>query len=263
MKSGRALVKLGVPSLCLVVVASFAAFPSSARADGLVAVGALPNLVPKPASDFQIGEPDDALAAQRALRFTTMVMNKGVGAFDLLMGPPRGPQDLNFVALQCISWISRVCVDRRDVGDLYFDREATHMHFHFASFAHYELRRVVDGAIDLSPSGLAAEEKKESFCMEDSLPLYPQPTQVDQYTKDPPFYTTCNGVNQGISPGWQDEYGAGLAGQQVVIDGVADGEYALITQLDPLGTIQETDKSDNTSVAFLSIGAGGTSVQEH
>lgn len=60
-------------------------------------------------------------------------------------------------------------------------------------------------------------------------------------------YPTSDNQVQGISVGWTDVYSSGLAGQQINITGVANGDYWLEVVVDPLNHILETDETNNTS----------------
>lgn len=237
--------------VCSIALAT-AGLPT-ARADDLQ----LPNLRPRAAEDVEIGPADGTLGETSALRFTTISQNIGEYALDLLSIEQRDEE--HFKAEQCIRWNARICLERRDVGDIYFEDHSGHYHWHFEDFALYELRRIVDGDVDFSPEGLVGESKKQSFCMMDTDPVEPGPL-VEQYLRSPRFYLACLGALQGISAGWQDRYGAGIWGQEIAIDGVPDGEYALVLTLDPERRLFESNDDDNTSVRRLLLVEDGTAV---
>jgi hypothetical protein len=81
------------------------------------------------------------------------------------------------------------------------------------------------------------------------------------YVEAPPAYLTCNGILQGISPGWEDIYDYSLTGQEIVIDSVTDGDYALIIVIDPDYRMFETLHSDNQSIRYVRITNDGTEVR--
>lgn len=207
----------------------------------------LPNLVPLPPYEVQIAPADDGLST--ALRFTAATANRGAYALDLL-AVRTGAQTAD--AHQCTEWAThRVCLTRENVGEFIWREE--HNHYHFEDFALYELRRLDDeGGVDMSEEGLVAGGEKASFCLIDyerdgpaSHPLYQQPYAVYWYA------CLTNVGYQGISPGWRDAYGAYLPGQQIVIDGVEPGTYALVQTADPDDRLLESDETDN--VAFQEV----------
>lgn len=73
-----------------------------------------------------------------------------------------------------------------------------------------------------------------------------------------PFYMTCLPTVQGISAGWADIYGPGLAGRQFPLDGITDGRYALVVSMDYADRIYETDDPDNVVELFIELSDGVT-----
>jgi hypothetical protein len=90
---------------------------------------------------------------------------------------------------------------------------------------------------------------KTTFCIIDTdhispgLPGSPQNAQ----------YVFCNGSAQGMSVGWGDTYGSGLAGQEIDITGVPNGDYYLTIVVDPSGRIIESNDSNNESTITIRI----------
>lgn len=208
----------------------------------------LPNLVPLPVYGVRVGAADDE--GGTALRFDTATANRGAFALDLAAG--EGAPDQTASAEQCVSWTApRSCVGRAPVGRFVLHPE--HGHTHLEGYALYELRHLdPDGDADLAPEGLVAAGPKASFCLVDS--------QRDRQTTDPAYassyYMSCGsppaGV-QGISPGWRDLYTSSLPGQQVELDGVPDGDYAIVLTVDPDDRLHESDDADNTSVTAVRL----------
>lgn len=214
----------------------------------------LPNLVAMAPFDFEIGVADresPSEPALPALRFATGAINRSDFALEL-SGQPSSPTEA--VAQQCIAWAApRVCTDREDVGTFAWHPE--HGHFHFNDFATYELRRLrPNGAVDMRRKGLVATSGKVSFCIidyekdEDRGLLYTAPY--------PLYYSCLAGLSmQGISPGWRDVYSSGTTGQQIPLEGIADGIYALVVTIDPLDRLAETQETDNRALVHIVIGA--------
>jgi hypothetical protein len=75
---------------------------------------------------------------------------------------------------------------------------------------------------------------------------------------DGPYYRTCaRDAVYGISVGWGDEYQSTLADQWIVINGVDDGDYCLVSTADPAGHILESNDNNNAGRAAIHI-AGNT-----
>lgn len=218
----------------------------------------LPDLVPVAPFFVDIGPPPresslpvkinlEPPSDERVLRFTTVMVNEGRFALDLLGVPTADPERAE--ARQCVSWTERVCRERESVGDLIWHPE--HNHFHFEHFAHYELRWLgSDGTPDFSDAGLVVTSEKVSFCLQDST----------QHEPDAPtrFYVGCTGAVQGISPGWADIYGHTLVGQLLAVAGLPDGRYALVFVADPQDRLLEQDDGNNTAWSVIELSNGGT-----
>jgi hypothetical protein len=134
-----------------------------------------------------------------------------------------------------------------------------HGHSHYQDFASYVLVRVSDDQV-------VSASSKVTFCMADvnrfrgSLPGSPS-------TK---YYTSCDGLVQGISVGWSDEYPYWVSGQHVVLNPngvyVGDGRYCLISTADPLDKLAEdnaagTAEGNNAASIEIRLRAGGTRVR--
>jgi hypothetical protein len=189
------------------------------------------------------------------LRFPTIASNVGQYAVDLL-GTPTGDPSADprtMEAHQCVAWATSVCTARDDVGTLYW--HDAHHHWHFNDFALYELRRLTStGHPDVSATGLVSTATKASFCLEDSV----RNDDSDPTALPVGVYNGCTGVIQGVSPGWSDEYGAAVPGQQIGLDGVTDGSYALVITLDPKNRLHETDDTNNEVWVTVQISDGVT-----
>ncbi len=223
-----------------------------APAHGADVAQQLPNLVPLPPLSVGIGPADDQDGS--ALRFATAVANRGSQALDLV-GVPQGPEEA--AAFQCVVWGGpRACAQRSPVGRFVWHPD--HAHFHFEDFALYELRSLTPtGLPDMSRAGVVATGGKISFCLIDVEPDRPSDNPV--YSVPHPLYYSClAGVStQGISPGWRDVYSSTLVGQQIPIDGVGNGIYALVVTTDPDGRLYESDDSDNVAAIRVKLTKDG------
>lgn len=60
-------------------------------------------------------------------------------------------------------------------------------------------------------------------------------------------------LGQGIYPGNVDEYGADLDGQSILLDGICNGAYYLVSITDPDNNVLEQDDSNNYSYSLVNI----------
>jgi hypothetical protein len=171
--------------------------------------------------EWRIFEPDDcaivegcvaAAGRRRLLRFDTFTPN--TGSADLFLGDPASMSSL-------------------------FEWSACHMHYHFTSYATYELRRS-DGTV-------AARGHKQSFCLEDSS-TFPNPDDSAEG-----FYT-CE--YQGIQRGWGDMYDRDLDCQWIDITDVPAGQYSLRIALNTAHLLAESNYDNNLSTVMVSVPAG-------
>lgn len=126
-------------------------------------------------------------------------------------------------------------------GPFTWEESVGHDHFHLVDFNHYQL---------LSWNGNPITDgRKQSFCLEDSLPIGDHASTTPQFTCD----------YQGISAGWGDLYDSQLPGQYIVIDSVPNGDYRLRVTTDYAGYVAETNETDNTMDVLLRI--NGNKVQ--
>ncbi len=112
-----------------------------------------------------------------------------------------------------------------------------HNHFHFDDFSAYRVQNL---------SGVTvAEGGKQSTCLRDDnmrktdLPGAP----TTGYFPD----CTAQVTPQGISVGWSDVYYSTLPDQYIDVSAVADGEYCLLSIVDPNNRLLETNKNDNSN----------------
>lgn len=216
---------------------------------------ALPDLRPD-VNDVYVGyetidlDPDTGqwMFGRPHLRFDTWAVNEGVVPVDVQTEDPSLSES---PVSQCISWTTNlVCRERRPVGGFIWHKE--HLHYHFDDFAAYELRRLrPSGEPDWSDEGLIASSPKVSFCLIDSH-------RIRASASPTPRYITCHPVEEGISPGYADVYGAALEGQSLPLEGLDSGRYALHISLNPEQRMYETKHDNNRITAIVEIsGLGG------
>jgi hypothetical protein len=137
---------------------------------------------------------------RRLLRFDTWTPNTGTA--DMYLGPPSDTID-------------------------YFEYSACHAHYHFNTYAEYELRGTA--------GELAATGHKQAFCL---LDFYRYPG-----TDSSGAVYDCG--NQGIARGWQDVYGRDLDCQWVDVTDVPAGDYALRIAINTAHILLESNYENN------------------
>jgi hypothetical protein len=147
-----------------------------------------------------------AAGKRRLMRFDTDTPNIGDG--DLFLGDPNDYPEL-------------------------FDYSPCHRHFHFKSYAKYELfdrkgRLISDGG-------------KRAFCLED----------IRNISGPPNAAYTCG--FQGIQKGWADVYNDALSCQWIDVTCVPPGDYDLVITLNFDGLLAELDYSNNRTVVPYTI----------
>ena len=139
---------------------------------------------------------------RRLLRFDTWTPN--IGTADMFLGVP-------------------------DTTSGRFTYSACHGHYHFDSYAGYEL---------LSADGLCvvAVGHKQAFCLEDFY-HYPAPLDRSNAQYDCGY--------QGIERNWQDVYARIYDGQWIDVTGVAPGNYILRVRINTQHLLNETNYDNN------------------
>lgn len=113
-------------------------------------------------------------------------------------------------------------------GNPLFEFSSCHGHYHFKGYMGYRL---------LDASGRAvAEGVKQSFALMDVERLEGTPDTVP---------SRFNGSYQGISAGFADVYGAGLACQWLDVTDVPPGDYVLEATVNPDGVVEESTRDNN------------------
>jgi PKD repeat protein len=140
----------------------------------------------------------------------------------------------------------------RDAGQM--ELHPTHNHIHVDHWTNNTLRIK---SKDPNPTNwpIIGTAYKISFCLInlgscDSYPNYCVDNNGNVLqTSDIPNYNFGNqsgcGLKQGIYPGKVDEYGAGLEGQSISLDGLCNGNYYLVSITDPENAVKESDENNN------------------
>ncbi len=184
---------------------------------------------------------------RRLLRFPTVIHNTGAGPLEIAgrPSPSLGPGRMQ--AKQLLYDRRGRVVSRQRMGQFEYHRE--HGHWHLLAVARYRL---------LHPDGRpAAEGRKVSFCLTDSLPQTPPLSGAPAS----PVYGPCPKeadaprLRAGISRGWSDLYRSDVDGQWVDVTGLRPGPYVLEVRIDPEHRLRERTRRNNTARARVVLPA--------
>ena len=256
----------------VVVVAGAAAallfgLPQAALSTHVVNAPLLPDLIVKEPERLSVLK----LQNQRRLRFDNEVGNAHTGPFELVAEGVEADCDGDGTVATGERRVSqRIYTDAN--GNGFFERgtdtiftdtpagcvvyhdEPTHHHAHYSDFASYSLVRLGDGVT-------VAGSSKVTFCIADvwrfrgSLAGSPESR----------YYSGCNGLTQGLSAGWSDEYPYTTAGQYIDLDPggtyIGDGDYCLVSIADPQGLVSETEDTNDAASVEIRLSRRGKKVQ--
>jgi hypothetical protein len=112
-----------------------------------------------------------------------------------------------------------------------------HGHYHFSGYAEYD---VVDALGQTVITG-----RKQAFCIEDT----------ERYIGDPwvPLSPLYDCSFQGLQRGWADLYDAFLECQWIDVTNLPAGDYYLSVIVNPEGTIEESNFSNNTATVSVTL----------
>lgn len=119
------------------------------------------------------------------------------------------------------------------IGAMQFSRQPTHEHFHLRDIERYRLFSLADGTYENS--------FKRGFCMGDSYDpgiMIANKPAVGGFDGD--LGSACGQAHpealrivEGLSVGWGDYYSPLVEGQYVDLTGLPEGDYRVVTELDP------------------------------
>jgi hypothetical protein len=201
-------------------------------------VETLPDITPLPA--FEVSAGLNLVYRNPELRFSVTTANLGDGRLEFVGGETgRGKQNI----YQRIYLSDGSFYDRR-VGAYVWHPE--HQHIHVENYAAYALQALN------APGNSKRTGQKTSFCVMDT-------DRIGTSGSNQPYYINCDSTVQGMSVGWGDTYHSHLAGQEIDLTGLPDGDYTLSVVVDPNGRMRELSTADNTSCIKLRITGIATS----
>jgi glucose/arabinose dehydrogenase len=206
----------------------------------------LPDLQTAPIGSAYVERRD----GHRYLRFSNVLTNRGRGPFEVVTQPDGERADTRASRQRIYQDADRDRrfrrgVDRRvrlrSAGSMLFHSD--HDHWHFDAFAGFRLEEAATGRV-------VGSSRKVSFCLVDMPVVKPRPAFAPQEG----HYSGCSTDRvQGISPGWGDRYGAGVGGQEIEISDLRDGRYRLVSRVDPLNRVVESNELNNAAVLEIEL----------
>jgi hypothetical protein len=210
--------------------------PASAPAASAAATShdRLPDLRMALLRDMRLQQTD---AGHTLLRFTTIQLNIGRGAFEV--HGRRAPGDRYMSTFQRIYAADGT---HRDVPTKAFAFYAGdgHAHWHIARMQRQQLWSKA------SPDGTVHRGAKVGFCFFDNADMRPHlpghPTS--------PVYESCGSeesthITVGLSVGWGDVYPWDIAYQWIDVTGLATGDYRVCVTVDPNGLFHESNTTND------------------
>ena len=191
----------------------------------------------------------DAFLVGDVLRFGQATPNVGDGPLRIVGGEDNG--DGTQKVYQRI-FDDQGGYTEREAGNFSF--HPAHNHIHFNGFARYSLRAAItDSSGDGVPEvgEVLRGGQKTSFCLVDVARFFTTPPLPND---DPQGSGLSCDVQQQISVGWEDIYGAGTEGQEINVAGLEPGDYWLEATVDPDNHFTELDESNNTGRILIHIG---------
>lgn len=233
-----------ITTLIAAAMAALASAGGVRIGDGFAgAVSALPpDLRALPARDFSIANS----GGNRYLRLSTTSWNGGTGPLHVVAGETDPANDTQVVYQRVYN--DDGSYQQYQAGRFVWHEE--HAHTHFDDYATYTLDPFV------APGASQRASTKTTFCIIDtdkvnlSLPGAPSNAQ----------YQFCNAQAQGLSVGWGDTYTWNLAGQEIDITGLPDGDYYVTVQVDPKRRIIESNEANNSSTIAIRIAGPNVSI---
>jgi Lysyl oxidase len=184
------------------------------------------------------------------LVFGSAVENVGRGALEI-----EGRRSGSARAMDTTQIIRRTdrSILRRPLGRiLWYEHAETHSHWHLHRFERYELRRAGDGQRVLRAI-------KQGFCLGDRYDrnrneLIPGEPFTERWTHACMRGNTgLRRINEGISPGYGDDYAPYLEGQFFSLRGLRAGRYVIVHRVNPFGVLRESSYANNAASVLVEL----------
>ena len=235
-------------ALALALVGLPAGDVSPARASHPEAA-ALPDLGMVAPRDFSI---ERRPRGGRWLRFDAIVVNAGVGAFDVY-GSSSGATVTQRIQDGAGGW-----AEHQTTATMFFAGDG-HSHWHVRDLQKWTIASVT------APADALSRGAKSGFCFWDN---YDYSTTNGPAVYHPNTTDACNLVEEtgripmGMSVGWGDEYPSTLADQYIDISRLANGDYIVTVVADQRLDFVESDDGNNEACARIRISKSSVTILE-
>jgi hypothetical protein len=212
---------------------------------------------PRPPAE---GEPDPWPAGTKLLRFTTVVMNIGVGPFEvkgalLPNDPPTMSTNQKLYRTAQPTNVAADCLLRATPAIAQYSGDG-HNHWHIQKMQRFQLFSREPGGEEIRLRGF-----KTGFCffdglsMRENLPGYQPSTR---YSFLGCGNETSSSIKMGLSIGWGDIYPWDIAHQWIDITGVSDGDYRLCVTVNGGAQYLESSRTNNQVYSDITISGMAT-----
>jgi Lysyl oxidase len=137
-------------------------------------------------------------------------------------------------------------------AEMRYVRAETHAHWHVLGFERYELRRA-------STDRLLVTDRKTGFCLGDRYDTR-DAVRIENEPEEPFWTEECGRgrpglleIDEGISPGYGDDYVPRLEGQYVDVTSVPAGRYLLVHRANPERAFAESDYENNAASLLIQL----------
>jgi hypothetical protein len=256
MPSFRAVAPLGfVATVVLALIVGAGAAKHTPTAVTAVAAELLPDLDQETPSQLEIREHVSGGQRSYLLGFRSAVRNIGDGPL-IVEGHRPDTSTPSMTVDQVIERTGQPQVVVPAVGWMRYAISPDHQHWHYLEFEHYQLQ-----SSELRRAGSSdalVEDHKTGFCLGDR---YGVPAPAPPAAPLKPVYTGRCGlsnpellhVRAGISVGYGDAYSAYLEGQDLPLDGLADGRYVLVHRVNVDGRLHEISYENDAASVLLDL----------
>jgi serine protease len=235
----------------LFVALGLAMIPYASPAhSGVLAAEQLPDLDQEVPTELQVTKTTGSGGAPSyVLGFRSAVRNIGDGP--LVIKGHRSPSEPAMTADQLVERSDGSSDVVPGIGVLRYVRSYDHQHWHYLAFDRYELRRA-------GSSRVLARDKKTGFCLGDRYRATnvrignpaPRPVYVGRCGFDNPG---LDAIEEGISPGYGDDYSAFLEYQDLPLDRLKNGRYVLVHRVNSDRSIHELSYANDAASVLLDL----------
>jgi serine protease len=237
-----------LPVLATLALAMFLC--ASPARSGVPSAEQLPDLDQEVPNELQVtktttsrGEPSYVLGFRSAVR--------NIGDGPLVIKGHRSPTEPAMTADQLVERGDGSSDVVAGIGVLKYVRSYTHQHWHYLSFDRYELRRA-------GTSRVLVHDQKTGFCLGDRYRA--TNVRISNPAPRPVYVGRCGfanpgleAVEEGISPGYGDDYSAFLEYQDLPLDRLQNGRYVLVHRVNSDRRIHELSYANDAASVLLDL----------